>query len=165
MDDAARGNAAGSKATRSYVKYMLYFKMFSMERRKMAKQTQSAQLRICILLGAALLASCTAPVPQAVQTQQSASENAAQLDVGRVISIRPVTFTANQSAEISGVNAVLTALGQGAVVPPVTGEEIVIQKDDGNPAALSQQSQPTSLAIGQRVVVVQGAPVAIIGRN
>ncbi len=131
----------------------------------MARTMQPSPRSICTLLAAIFVASCAAPAPQAVQSPQPLPNAGARPDFGKVVSIRPITFQPSQTAEIAGVNAVLTALGQDVVVPPVTGEEIVIQKDDGNPAALGQQSQSPSPEIGQRVVVVQGMPMAIIARN
>jgi len=89
----------------------------------------------------------------------------AQPDFGRVVAIRPVTFPADQASGIAGISAVLTALGQQTVAPPIAGEEIVIQNTDGNPASLAQDSQSRSLAIGDRVILTEGAPVVIISRN
>jgi len=116
-------------------------------------------------LTAAALASCTASVPQSGQLPQSSSRASVQPNFGKVVSVRRVTFPAGQTARIAALNAVLTALDQEIAVPPVTGEEIIIQKDDGNPASLVQQGQSTSLEIGDRVVVSEDSPVAIIARN
>ncbi len=135
-----------------------------MARMQMARM-QMARTRLGALAAAIFLSSCAAPVPQSAQLPQWPAGAGAQPAFGRVVSIRSAMFPAGQSAGIAGVNAVLTALGQETVAPPVAGEEIVIQKTDGNPASLAQQSQSNSLQIGARVVVVEGAPLAIIGRN
>jgi len=117
------------------------------------------------LLAGPSLASCATPVPPSAQLPQSPSIAGAQPDFGKVVSIRTLTFPAGQATGIAGVSAVLTALGQERVEPPIAGEEIVIQKDDGNPASLAQQSQSKTLEIGDRVVVTPGAPVEDISRN
>ncbi len=131
----------------------------------MARKMQTRLQLVCTSLAAACLASCTGQVPQTVQLPQTPPSTGTQPDFGRVVSIRPVRFQAEGTAEVAGVNAVLSALGQDTVTPPIAGEEIVIQKDDGNPAAIAQRSESARLAIGQRVIVMQGASAAIIGRN
>lgn len=131
----------------------------------MAKDVKNVRKLLIALSAAISLASCAAPAPQSAQLPPIASAAGAQPGFGKVVSIRPAMFSTSQSAGIAGVNAVLAALGQETVAPPVTGEEIVIQKDDGNPASVAQQSQSNGLQIGVRVVVVEGAPVAVIGRN
>jgi len=143
---------------------MLCFTIFSIERQIMMNKSH-LQRAVYSLLTAVALASCTAPAPQAVQQQQLPPSVGGQPDLGVVVSIRPVTFSAGESADLSGVNAVLSALGQQAVLPPVAGEEIVIQKDDGNAAAIAEETQLTGLSIGDRILVVQGSAPTILRRN
>ncbi len=126
---------------------------------------QLADKLIGTILATIVLASCTASAPQTEQLPQSLSNPGPQPDFGMIISIRPVSFPPGKAAELAGVNAVLSALGQRAVSPPVTGEEIVIQKDDGNPASIAEQRQLTSLSIGDHIIVVQGSAPTIIHRN
>jgi len=65
---------------------------------------------------------------------------------------------------MAGVNAVLAALSQQSLGPPVAGEEIVILKDDGN-AVVVEQDQAPSLAAGDRVALIAHSPAMIIRRN
>ncbi len=117
-----------------------------------------------VVLTCLSLASCVAAVPRAVQSPQPDPNASAQLAVGTVVALRPVTLSPEQPGEIASVNAVLTALNLGAVTPPIAGEEIVIQKDDGNTASIAEQNQSTSLSAGDQVMLVPGARQMIVRR-
>ena len=135
------------------------------ERRNMARKMRPSRRSGCTLFFTLFISACAAPAPQAINPPPTASNTVIQPASGTIVSVRRITFQPGQTAEISSVNAVLTALGEDLVSPPLAGEEIVIEKNDGNPASLAQPNQSTNLAIGDRVLVVQGSPPAIIHRN
>ncbi len=85
--------------------------------------------------------------------------------LGVVASVRPLSISGGQAGAMAGVNAVLGALSQQSVWPPVVGEEIVIRKDDGNTAAIVEPDQSPSLAAGDRVALIESSPTVIVRRN
>lgn len=122
-------------------------------------------ISIAIILGVAALTGCAAPSRQTLETSWPVPSASGQMALGVVASIRPMSISGGQIGAMAGVNAVLGALSEQALGPPVSGEEIVIRKDDGNTAAIVAQDQPPSLAAGDRVALIASSPALIIRRN
>ncbi len=118
-----------------------------------------------LALAALTLAGCASGPPPVTQTAQSLPLGGAQMTLAVVASVRHISVSGEQPGSQTGVNAVLTALNQPPLAPPISGEEIVLHKDDGNTAALAVPTQTQNLAVGERVAVVSGPPPAIIRRN
>jgi outer membrane lipoprotein SlyB len=85
--------------------------------------------------------------------------------LGTVAAVRPVSAQSGSSGTLTGVNAVLRALRQEAINLPVAGEEIVIQKNDGNPTATFDRDKLPDIEVGNRVALLQTGPIVIIHRN
>ncbi len=118
------------------------------------------------ILAAAALAGCAvAPPRQAMDTSQPVSSAGAQVTLGIVASVRPVSISVAKVGAMASINAVLGALSQRYIEPPVAGEEIVIRRDDGNTAAIVEQDEAVSLVAGDRVALIVSSPAVIIRRN
>ncbi len=120
---------------------------------------------IAITLGSVALTGCAAPVRQTVGSSEPAPATGGPMALGVVASVRPLSISGGQAGAMAGVNAVLGALSQQSVWPPVVGEEIVIRKDDGNTAAIVEPDQSPSLAAGDRVALIESSPTVIVRRN
>jgi len=102
---------------------------------------------------------------QASEISQPVPSTGGQMALGVVASVRTVSISGAQTGAMAGVNAVLGALSQQSMGPPVAGEEIVILKDDGNTAAIVEPDQSPSLAAGDRVALTMSTLAEIIRRN
>ncbi len=80
---------------------------------------------------------------------------------GTVAAIRPVDIASAQDAQAAGINAVLAALQQPALTPPVTAQEVVIRTDDGGAVSIIS-AVPHSP--GQKVGILQGTPTSLLLR-
>jgi hypothetical protein len=78
---------------------------------------------------------------------------------GTVVSIRQVS----SSSGSTGINAVLSALGQPAAPGGAAGTEYVIMRGDGNGVSLGQTGGAAA-AVGDRVAILDGDPVTIARR-
>jgi outer membrane lipoprotein SlyB len=100
-----------------------------------------------------------------MDTSQPVSSAGAQVTLGIVASVRPVSISVAKVGAMASINAVLGALSQRYIEPPVAGEEIVIRRDDGNTAAIVEQDEAVSLVAGDRVALIVSSPAVIIRRN
>ncbi len=131
----------------------------------MAQRLRIMRRSIVIILAAAALTNCAAPVRQTVETSQPPTSTGGQMALGVVAAVRSVTTSGTQSGAMSSINAVLGALSQQPMDPPAAAEEIVIRKDDGSTAAVVEPDQTPSLAAGERVALIASSPAVIIRRN
>jgi outer membrane lipoprotein SlyB len=131
----------------------------------MTRRLQNMERSIVFVLAVAMVTGCAAPAPQTLDTSQPAPSSGAQMALGVVASVRSVGISGGQIGAMAGVNAVLGALSQQAMAPPLAGEEIVIRKDDGDTAAIVEPDQTPSLAAGDRVALIASSPAVIIHRN
>jgi len=113
-----------------------------------------------IWLGLALaLAACAAP-PRTLPPQAPAAPVEGQMTLGRIVAIRQVNLADGQGE--GALNAVLNALNQGSAAGPVSGQEVVIQQDDGNTIAVTFNGP--GFAVGDEVGVIAADQTTLIHR-
>jgi len=111
------------------------------------------------------LVSCAARVPPTIESAQPPPSTGGGIILGTVAAVRPVSVQSGSNSAVIGVNDVLAALSQEAINSPVSGAEIVVKKNDGNPTTIVDRDVLPGIEVGNRVALLQTGPIVIIRRN
>jgi len=131
----------------------------------MTKRPRKIVRLLMILMAADGLVSCAARVPPTIESAQPPPSTGGGIILGTVAAVRPVSVQSGSNSAVIGVNDVLAALSQEAINSPVSGAEIVVKKNDGNPTTIVDRDVLPGIEVGNRVALLQTGPIVIIRRN